>query len=288
MPDVSSTPQPSVQRDLVYAVHDGVELRADLHQPAGDGPFPAMVLIHGGGWVAGSRGTLARWADFLAESGYVAFNISYRLATAGQPSYQQNLWDCKSAVQYLRGRARELRVNPARIGGIGHSAGGHLVSMLALTANEPLFDNPYLDDPHSDQPTGLKAAVPTCAVYDLLTQWEHDQLDRPTDQITELYLGGTPMNLRPTYYEASPLYHASAQNAAGTNWLIVWATHDDVVDPSQSTTFTTHLKRTGANVRTVPLVGASHFWMREAPLTSPGSNPALFAPRLLTFLGEYL
>lgn len=272
---------------VVYATRDGVALKGDLYLPAGDGPFPALVLIHGGGWQGGSPASFKTWGPFLAQQGYAAFAISYRLARPGQRAFPESLYDCKAAVQYLRGRANELRINPERIGGMGHSAGAHLVAMLALTAANASFANPY-EGPFCDLPAGLKAVVPTCGVYDLIAQWEHDQHARPKDQITERYLGGTPMDLRPTYYEASPLYHASVQNAAGGAWMVTWATADDVVDWRQSTVFAEHLKRAGATVRPAELLGASHFWMGDTAIEQAGSYNAQFAPRLLTFLSVYL
>lgn len=288
---MSASPQshmePGVSPGLVYATHDGVALKGDLYVPAGEGPFGALVLIHGGGWQRGSPASFRSWGPFLAQHGYVAFAISYRLSGPERPSFPESLYDCKAAVQYLRGRGQELRIDTDRIGGMGHSAGAHLVAMLALTATNPAFSNPY-ENPHRDEPAGLKAMVPTCGVYDLIAQWEHDQLTRPRDQVTEQYLGGTPMDLRPTYYEASPLYHASQQNAGEGAWMVTWATADDVVDWQQGSVFAEHLKRAGATVRPVELPGAGHFWMGDTAIDAQGSYNAQFAPRLLTFLRAYL
>ncbi|MBI3075728.1 MAG: alpha/beta hydrolase fold domain-containing protein [Deltaproteobacteria bacterium] len=278
-----------VQKDLVYATHDGVELKGDLYAPAGPGPFPALVLFHGGGWQAGSKAGWASWGNYLARHGYVAFAAAYRLSKPNRPSFMESIWDTKAAVQYLRGRAAQLKVDPDRIGAMGASAGGHLAAMLALTGDNQKFANPYAADPHRSASARIKVAIPVYGVFDMIQQWEHDQLARPRDQITEKYLGGTPVDIRERFYEASPLYHASRQNAQGTRWLVAWGTKDDIVDSDrQSEVFVAHLKRAGATVRTVPIDGAPHFWLNDAPVDQEGSHNAYFAPRLLNFLRSYL
>jgi pimeloyl-ACP methyl ester carboxylesterase len=91
------------------------------------------------------------------------------------------------------------------------------------------------------------------------------------------------MDRREAYYKASPLYHASQQNAARTRWLVSWGTEDDVVNPRQSTVFVEHLKRANALVRIAPIPGASHFWQVESTVEE---SPILtfFAQRLFEFL----
>ena len=72
-----STPQKIETRPgITYATHDGVALLGDLYLPAGAGPFPALVALHGGGWQAGARSTFQYWGPYLAERGYVLFAIS--------------------------------------------------------------------------------------------------------------------------------------------------------------------------------------------------------------------
>ena len=132
---------------LLAGIHDGVELLADAFVPDGAGPFPAFVMVHGGAFVKGDRSSYHPWGRFLAEHGYVGLSAGYRLASAGNPTFPQAIWDVKAAVQLLRGRAAELRVDPGRIGIMGGSAGGNLAAMVALTAQDPQFANPY-DDPH--------------------------------------------------------------------------------------------------------------------------------------------
>ncbi len=270
---------------LLVGVHDGVELRADAFIPDGEGPFPAFVMVHGGAFVKGNRSSYAPWGRFLAQRGYAALSASYRLAAPGRPTFPEALWDVKAAVQHLRGDAARLRVDPARIGIMGGSAGGNLAAMVALTANEAALANPY-DDPHRAQSAAVSVVVPMAGLMDAVACWEFDQISRPPgDQPLERYLGGTPLDQRRRYYEASPVFHASAANAKGTRWLITWGERDEVVPPAaNSEALVRELQLAGALVRVAPIPGAGHFWYMEGEVMEPGTISAQFAPRLLGFL----
>src|SRR5215212_7421272 len=277
-----------IERGVEFAVHDGVSLRGDLYLPAGDGPHPSLLLIHGGGWQVGSAAVYRHWGPFLAEHGYVAFAVTYRLARPERPTYPQAVHDVKAGLQYLRGSAAALRVDPDRIGVMGNSAGGHLSALLALSGDSPKYAGAYPDDPCATASTRVKCAVPIYGVYDFMAQWEHDQLTRPRDQISEKFLGGSPMEIGDVYYEASPINWATVPNS-GVPFLVVWGQEDDVVDPAtQALPFVTALKRAGTTTRIVPIPGAPHFWISETPVLEAGSYTEHLAPRLLHFLAEYL
>ncbi|MBC7925116.1 MAG: alpha/beta hydrolase [Bryobacteraceae bacterium] len=119
-------------RDVEYGRAGDVSLRMDGESPDGTGPFPAVILVHGGGWMRGDR-TQSVQPLFtpLLESGFAWFSISYRLVT----DFMQvgtAVADVKAAVQHLRKFAARYNVDPDRIAVIGESAGGHLASMAAL------------------------------------------------------------------------------------------------------------------------------------------------------------
>jgi dipeptidyl aminopeptidase/acylaminoacyl peptidase len=121
----------------------------------------------------------------------------------------------------------------------------------------------------------------------MLAQWQHDQIVRPNDHITQAWLGRSAIETRQLYQQASPLTYATLDNNA-TAFLLAWGTADDVVDPeTQSGAFLTALKQAGFYVRTAILPGAPHFWMWD-PIDEPGSHTAFLAPRLLRFLDERL
>jgi acetyl esterase/lipase len=276
-----------VQLGIEYANHDGVALLGDLYAPAGPGTHPAVLLIHGGAWKGGARTAFRHWGAYLAQHGYVALAVDYRLTGPGQSMYPQNVHDVKAAVQYLRGMGAAIKVDPDRLGAMGHSVGGHLAALLALSGDSSKLDNPYTSDAHHGISTRLKVAVPVCGVFDLLAFWEHNQLTRPLEEIPAQYLGATPMEDRDVYYESSPLSWTTVHNNQAA-FLVVWGTEDDIVDhKTQSIPFVTSLQRAGTYTRTVPIEGAPHFWISE-PHDWPNSYNAFLAPRLLHFLSERL
>jgi acetyl esterase/lipase len=276
-----------VQVGVEYANHDGVALLGDLYRPTAPGAYPALLLIHGGGWTRSSQANHRFWGPYLAQHGYVAFSADYRLATNGQPTYPQNVHDLKAAVQYLRGSAAAINVDADRIGVMGESAGGHLAALLALSGDSPKLANPYRGDPHHGVSTRLKVAVPIYAVFDLLSHWEHELVIRPRDVCTEMYLGGSPMEIRDVFYEASPISWTLVQNNQ-VDFLVVWGTADEMVDSQmQSIRFVTALNRAGNFTRTVPITNAPHYWISE-PLDEPHSYTGFVAPKLLRFFAERL
>ena len=115
------------RKDVEFARPGGTPLLLDLHVPDGPGPFPAAILIHGGGFDQGSRSTNVRpLFDILANAGYAWFSIDYRMAP--QFRFPQASEDVATAIRWLRSHAGEYHVDAARIVLIGESAGGFLVN----------------------------------------------------------------------------------------------------------------------------------------------------------------
>jgi len=279
-------PEVVVRRDLRYATHDGVALDGDFYAPKSAGPHPVVVAVHGGGWQAGSRNNFRYWGQYLAERGVASFAISYRLSKPGQPTYPQAVHDVRAAIKFVKHNATDLQADPARIALMGDSAGGHLVSLVGLTANAPLFANAYPGDPYAAVSASVQAVIPAYGIYDLVQQWHHDQIARPRDQIAEKFLGKAPMDDRKLYFEASPLSYA-VRAEGQPSFLLIWGTADDIVDPvHQAEVFLVALKQAGIYVRTVPVAGAPHFWMSE-PIDGQSTVSAV-APQVLRFLRSRL
>jgi len=115
------------KKDVEYGRPGGRPLLLDLHVPDGAGPFPAAILVHGGGFDEGSRSTNVRpLFDVLANAGFAWFSIDYRMAPAFK--FPQANADLNSAIQWLKANAAEYHVDTGRIALIGESAGGFLVN----------------------------------------------------------------------------------------------------------------------------------------------------------------
>jgi acetyl esterase/lipase len=275
------------ERGMQYAVHDGVSLTGDFYKPAGDAISPVIVAVHGGAWKVGDVTDFQYWGPWLASRGMAVYSIHYRLVRGEHNRYPAAVFDVRAAVQFVRANAKRLVVDPRRIALMGASAGAHLSALVALAGERPVFKAGYPNDPHKDTTTAVKAVVAAYGVYDLLAQWEHDQIARPHDQITEMFLGIRPTEDKFRYFEASPIAYTTT-HANTTSFLLTWGTDDDVVDwQTQSRPFLTALKQSGYFVRTVPVQGAPHFWM-YAPIDEPHSHAGFVAPKILRFLREQL
>ena len=282
----------TIRRNIEYAVHDGVKLHGDLYHPVarerGRLPVvPVIVAVHGGGWRSGTPATYKHWATYLAEAGFAVFAIEYRLAKADQKSYPEAVYDVRAAVQYVRSQAASLAVEPDRIGLMGDGAGAQLASLVALANTEAAFSSKYKDDPAAGTPATVKAAVVFYGMYDLIAQWQHDQLARPLDQVTAQFLGSQPMTSRQLYLEASPLSYATVDKNKPA-FLVIYGTSDEVVDSAQqSLAFQTALRQAQFFAHKIEIPSAGHYWVAD-PFTDPASPNAYVGPRLLRFLEKAL
>jgi len=187
----------------------------------------------------------------------------------------------------VRASSGDFGLDPDRVGLIGDSAGAHLSALVALAGDEPPFSNQYCNDLYAATRANVKAVIGFYGVYDMVAQWEHDQITRPRDSVTEKLLGCPPMVSRRTFFEASPLSYATLDKNS-TRFLLIYGREDDIVDPAtQSERFLTALKQAGFFARTIVVPGAGHFWSAD-PVEEPGSFGAYAAPRMLRFLAAAL
>lgn len=269
-----------------FGCHDGGALLGDLYVPDGVGPFPALVGVHGGGWQQGSRTSYQYWGPYLAARGYALLAIDYRLAAPNRPGYPDAVHDVRAAVRFLKGEAETFKIDPGRIALIGDSAGGHLATLVALAGDHPTFAGGYPDDPHASLSTRVKCAVGVYGIYDMVRQWNSDQVGRPRNRITEQFLGAAPMDDRRIFFDASPMSYVTTDNNS-TAFLLTYGTEDDIVDRAQSDDFLLALKQARFWARNAVIQGWGHYWMGTDP-ADPTTGAALFAPRLMRFLEDML
>jgi acetyl esterase/lipase len=274
------------KKNVEYAVHDGVSLVGDLYAPGSGGPHPAMVFIHGGGFARGSKGGYGNsWGPYLAARGYVVFAIDYRLSTPTQTTWPQALLDCKAGLQYLRGNAAALGIDPDRIGVGGDSAGASLAAMVAVTQDMPQFANRYTKDAYASVSTKVKVAVPIYGVYDMMAQQKYESGQANSPKNLEQFIGGEPNQMPGAYFESSALNYireaalslgsvATPNAGAKIPWFLAWGMVDPVVPASgQSAVFVQALRDAGATVTAVPVPKTDHYWFPVTPLTGKGGEP---------------
>ena len=249
---------------IEYSNPDNQHLQINLARPkGGEGPFPAVVCIHGGGFRAGHRDGYNTLCLRLAERGYVAITVSYRLA----PKYQfpAAVHDVKAAVRWLRANAGKYHVDPHRIGVTGGSAGGHLAQFLGVTAGVKQFEG---EGGHPEQSSAVACVVNVYGPSDF-TQSYGKSVDAA--EVLPLFLGGNVQQERRRHILASPLYWVTPE-AAPT--LCIHGTEDKYVAHEQAVWLIDRLKAAEVPAELLTLPGAGHGFKGE---DAQKADAALFA-----------
>ncbi|MGH2739155.1 MAG: alpha/beta hydrolase fold domain-containing protein [Actinomycetota bacterium] len=181
---------------IEYARPAGEPLLLDAYLPAGDGPHPAVIFIHGGGWTGGSRRDLRpELAAEFTDRGMAIFSIDYRLAPDW--TFPAPFADGQAAVRWIRGHAEEFDVDPARIATYGQSAGGLLAVLIGVAGEGPL-----------DEDARVRATVSWSGPMDIsLPVFQSKQAVRA-------FLGCADRECLEIAREASPVTHVDGSDAA--------------------------------------------------------------------------
>ncbi len=110
---------------------------ATIYQPEGNGPFPAILFVHGGAWNVGTRTGTKLFNTALAASGLVIASVDFRLAP--DHSYPAQVEDVSYAIRWLKAHASEFNASPNSIGGAGASSGGHTLMLAAMRPDDPRY-----------------------------------------------------------------------------------------------------------------------------------------------------
>ncbi len=191
----------TVQRDVTY-IDDGDNRHgADIYIPPGDGPFPAVLMIHGGAWTTGSKGHMLAHARTVSDAGYVVMSINYRLAP--KHKFPAQIDDCKAGVRWMRRNADKYKIDPKKIAAYGYSAGGQLACLLGTTDADDGLEG---SDIPADAPnTRVQCVIAGGAPCEFRTT--------PKDgDFLSFWLGGTRGEKPEQYRLASPTAFATADD----------------------------------------------------------------------------
>jgi acetyl esterase/lipase len=242
-----------VQTDVEYAKAGDVSLKLDVYRPKvnSEEPRPCIVWIHGGGWQNGNKSSgLGRLAILVASGDYVGASVGYRLSDVA--TWPAQIHDCKAAIRYLRAHAKDLGIDPNRIGVWGSSAGGHLVSLLGTSGDVKEVEGELGTTGVSSR---VACIVDYCGPSDfLLFGLEAPRMNTPGQPVYNLF-GGPLKEKESEAKAASPVTHVTADDPP---FLIVHGTADKTVPLTQAERLYDAAKKAGVDTTFVKIDGGGH------------------------------
>ena len=245
--------RPNVERvrNIPYADSAGRRLKLDVYRHR-DRPSnrPALLFIHGGGWVIGSKGQQGLCTvNHFAERGWVCFNANYRLSP--RATFPDHLIDVKRAIRWVREHGEEYGADPDFLVLAGGSAGGHLTSLATLTANDPQYQPGF-----EDVDTSVSACVPLYGVYDFSNSFGHWPY-RSFHRLLARLIVKKSRRKHPEVYEAlSPILQV---DGTAPPFCLIHGENDSLVPPAEAREFARALREhEAAPVVHAELPGAQH------------------------------
>jgi acetyl esterase/lipase len=251
-----------------YAAIPGIRpLELDLYLPAGDGPHPVVLFLHGGGWRLGSRhlagpayrGQTPTPFERVAQAGIAVASVDYRLS--GEAVFPAQLHDAKAAVRWLRARAGELGVDPDRIAAWGESAGAHLAALLGLVGDQAMEG----DVGPAGTSSAVSAVVAWYAPTDLAAVAADLGVDPHDPATREAQLLGAPaVDVPELAAQASPVTHVSPE---APPFLLLHGAADRMIPCVQCERLYDALVEAGVEAELDIYEDADHMWLgsSEAP-----------------------
>jgi len=225
--------------DIEYSKRGDESLTLDASVPEGKGPFPTVIIVHGGAFMRGNKGTyVTPLFPVFNEAGFTWFTINYRLAPKSR--FPAPIEDTEDAIRWVKAHAAEYKVDPKRIALLGESAGGHIVSYIAVTSAKTL---------------GLKAVVPFYAPHDLVHRVEQQgAVNEPLQAFLNLSPAVTPDSLA-ALKKASPYDHVQ-KNVPPV--LMIHGTADEQVAYDQSVRMLAKLREAGVTAELYTVKDGKH------------------------------
>jgi acetyl esterase/lipase len=264
--------------DLAYHMLPAGSLLTRLYRPAGDGPFPAAVSVHGGRWCAETRLTNAAIDRALAAAGIVSMAIDFRMPPIAR--YPEPVADINLAIRWLKAHAADFRIDAARIGGIGTSSGGHQLLLNALKPRDarhaalPLPGADGLD-------ASLAFAVACWPVTDPLARYRHaieHDMTLHVDSHHAYWPDEAAMN------EGSPQRIVEQGEASHLPpLLLIQGTADVVLPPGTSERFAAAWAKAGGAVELATYPGEGHTFITKQP---DGEHAQAALRRIVSFIRQ--
>ncbi|MGI9089393.1 MAG: alpha/beta hydrolase family protein [Chthoniobacterales bacterium] len=266
--ELSDMPLPPKGERLAYG--EEPQQFGELRVPKGDGPFPIIVLVHGGCWLADFDYVYTtRLAAWFSDHGVATWTIEYRRLGDKGGGWPGTFLDVARATDFVRQLALTHPIDPKRVFTAGHSSGGHLALWLASRSKLPAESELFVKDP-----LPIHGVLGLAAITDL-AQYRNGPPGSCHSSVEHL-LGGPPDKFPKRYAETSP----NERLPLGVPQVFIQGDHDPIVDPSSVGAYVEAAKRAGDEAKILPLSGAGHF---EASVPLP-QNEAQFTEALRLLL----
>jgi len=245
--------------------------------PHASGNTPLVVWVHGGGWMLNDKyadmGYMKETVKGFIENGYALASIDYRHSTTA--IFPAQIQDCNLALEYLYQHAGEYKIDKNRIALIGFSAGGHLASLLALSANNHIQDfYPSGKSPHFK----IKCVLDFYGPSDFIAIAGNRAVAASTERDpVSILLGAFPLQRPDLAKRASPVTYVDKDDPP---FFIVQGEKDESVPYTQSVLLSSWLTVSGVKNQLTVVPGAPHYGVM---FDAPDIREKLFA-----FLGSHL
>lgn len=207
-PVISKLPEGiKFHENLIYTTYGERQLHLDLFEPVdkSKGPYPAVLIIHGGGWRTGDKKMEWPTAQHLAAFGYVTATVEYRLSP--EALYPAAVYDLKAAIRWLRTNAEQYNINPDKIAVSGCSAGGELAAFLGTTGDQPKFEG---EGKTPNISTRIQAVVDVDGIVDFTHPAESNKDNNPEKPSAgKAWFGYSYKENPEPWIEASPINYVN-------------------------------------------------------------------------------
>ena len=247
--DVNALPSKPADHRIAYG-SEPLQF-ADLRLPAGRGPHPVAIVIHGGCWVSqfADVQNTAALADALRDAGVATWNIEYRRTDNPGGGWPGTFLDVARAADHLREISTKYNLDSKRVVAIGHSAGGHLA--LWLAARHRLTEDSTL---YVKEPLRLHGAIVLGGLGDLKASRAHLQGVCGGQDVVAALLGGTPDQVPDHYRQGSP----AELVPLGIPQVFITGAQDRVIPPEFAEAYEELAQRAGDKVRHIVVENAAH------------------------------
>lgn len=272
------------ERNVVYGMYSGLALTMDVYAPERPNGL-GIIFIHGSGWSAElsvdarplKEGEQTKiYGEPLVKAGYTVFAINHRAAPRFR--YPTQVEDAQRAVRFVRYHAQRFGIDPARIGAVGGSSGGHLVSLLGTLDGKGDANDP---SPINRESAKVQCVVARAAPLDFVQMWKDVGTAIGAIPLFGFGMGTDKNSLEyKQYVEASPITYVTADDPP---FLLLHGDADKVVPFNQSEVFEAALRKANVKVKLIRVVGGAH-----GPKFDGAVNPPDYIGEMIAWLNQSL